>query len=107
MQTNNKLREALEALLNLAYEVEDMNSDSGPRTSMPTKFVIDTAKAALSEPIKNCEVGTADEQLTRHGDWCAMRPTTAHPCLDRGWCRKCFADWSQMPYEGGGNDGNE
>lgn len=43
-----KLREALEALLNLAYEVEDMNSDSGPRTSMPTKFVIDTAKAALA-----------------------------------------------------------
>lgn len=44
-----KLREALEALLNLAYEVEDMNSDSGPRTSMPTKFVIDTAKAGLAD----------------------------------------------------------
>ena len=43
-----KLREALEALLNLAYEVEDMNSDDGHRTSMPTKFVIDAAKAALA-----------------------------------------------------------
>lgn len=50
-----KLREALEALLNLAYEVEDMNSDTGPRTSIPTKFVIDTAKAALAAPPRNCD----------------------------------------------------
>lgn len=51
-----KLREALEALLNLAYEVEDMNSDTGPRASIPTKFVIDTAKDALASPPRNCDI---------------------------------------------------
>ena len=55
MQTNNKLREALETLLNLAYEVQDANSEYGPKTSVPTQFFIDVAKSTLSAPPRNCD----------------------------------------------------
>ena len=108
MQTNNKLREALEALLNLAYEVEDMNSDSGPRTSMPTKFVIDTAKAALAEPVQNCEVGTAMEQGERFSAYCRAHKHPESECLPCPLFGQtgghCELAWAQMPYveqEGG------
>lgn len=55
-------------------------------------------RAYKNEP-RNCDIGTAEEQLKRHGEWCTRRPATTHPCLDRGWCRKCFVKWAQMPYE--------
>ncbi|MBQ1429885.1 MAG: hypothetical protein IIZ06_09500 [Kiritimatiellae bacterium] len=105
-----KLREALEALLNLAYEVEDMNSDSGPRTSMPTKFVIDTAKSALSAPPRNCDVGTAQEQDERFHRFCVKHHTGScagchNPVGDytvANGVRECALVWAQMPYEEGG-----
>lgn len=52
---NNKLREALETLLNLAYEVQDANSECGPKTCISAQFIIDTAKSALAEPPRNCD----------------------------------------------------
>ena len=44
------MREALKRLLNLAYEVQDLNSEDGPKTSVPTQFIIDVTKSALSAP---------------------------------------------------------
>ena len=63
MEANNMkaMREALESILNLAYEVKDANADGGFRTSIPTQFVIDTIKKALAAPARNCEL-YEDEQ---------------------------------------------
>lgn len=104
MQTNNKLREALETLLNLAYEVQDANSEYGPKTSVPTQFVIDVAKSALAEPVKNCEVGTAGEQLKRFKDFCRIisKDETCDGCPLLPQCstlEHCTLKWAQMPYE--------
>jgi hypothetical protein len=59
--------------------------------------------AALSEPLRNCDVGTAEEQNIRHGEWCrkhgidgAMEVNCASSDMH---CHLCFARWSQMPYE--------
>ena len=49
------IREALESILNLAYEVNDANADGGCRTNIPTEFVIDTIKNALAKPARNCD----------------------------------------------------
>lgn len=49
------MREALEAVRNLAYEVQDMNKEGDVKTSMPTAWVIDTVNAALSRPPRNCD----------------------------------------------------
>ena len=56
-------------------------------------------RAYKGEP-RNCDVGTADEQMKRQHD--TMCDTTK-ACPDSDWsCRKCFAEWGQMPYKEGG-----
>ena len=58
---------------------------------------LDKAKAALAEPVRNCDVGTAEEQVKRHRDLC-----NSNVCKCAPSCKICFAKWSQMPYEEGG-----
>lgn len=113
MQTNNKLRAALGTLLNLAYEVQDANSEYGPKTSVPTQFVIDVAKSALAAPVKNCEVGTSDEQAERFENFClehigCAEETGGRHCIgcplekaSRHITQKCELYWAQLPYEEG------
>lgn len=57
---------------------------------------LDKAKAALADPPRNCDVGTVDEQIKRHRDWCNI-----DVCYESS-CKICFAKWSQMSYEKGG-----
>ena len=65
MESNvQKMREALETVLNLAYEVQDANSEYGPKTSIPTQFIIDVIKPALSASPRNCDL-YKDEQSAR------------------------------------------
>lgn len=56
---------------------------------------LDKAKAALAEPPRNCDIGTALGQVYRHGRKCAI---VDHCEVN---CRVCFAKWAQMPYEEG------
>ena len=60
---------------------------------------LDKAKAVLSAPPRNCEVGTADEQVRRHLEWCERN---AYKCQSTPSCAVCLAEWAQMPYEEGG-----
>ena len=78
--------------------------------------IYDLARAALSAPARNCDVGTAHEQYVRfekhcNRKWkdytntdmrrpfpCGRNDTTNNPCA------RCFATWAQMPFapaEGG------
>lgn len=70
------------------------------------------ARAALASPPRNCDVGTAKEQLARfiafckgqrlhssgHADTCNPKC----PCRDGGDVNLCALTWAQMPYEEGG-----
>ena len=56
---------------------------------------LDKAKAALADLPRNCDIGTALEQVYRHSRRCAI---VDHCEVN---CRVCFARWSQMPYEKG------
>ena len=51
----------------------------------------------IFRPLRNCDVGTAEEQAKRHRDWC-----NSNVCKCASSCKICFAKWSQMPYEEGG-----
>ena len=74
-----KLREALETLLNLAYEVQDANSEYGPKTSVPAQFIIDVAKSALSAPPRNCDKYPHDQALRI---WSADPENPMNGCFD-------------------------
>ena len=54
------------------------------------------AESALAAPPRNCDLGTAEEQVSRHRIWCKCGGDCAVSC------KMCFAKWSQMPYEDGG-----
>lgn len=70
---------------------------------------------ALSEPPRNCDVGTAEEQNTRHGQFCYAQMKRNNHCCGPCPCHKfvngeaqaCTLLWAQMPYEEkeGGTDG--
>lgn len=65
----------------------------------------DMAKAALSAPPRNCDVGTAEEQRDRLEDFCSkhFRYSADNPCsgcpIYNGDSRPCVYRFLQMPYE--------
>ena len=95
---SNKAREALSEILDLI----DKWRNDGVMEHWQYSQLFDVADKALAEPLRNCEVGTAEEQGQRLSDYCA------------GGCKKCkFKNmsvdecvmcWAQMPYEKGDND---
>ena len=59
----------------------------------------EAVNAALSAPPRNCDVGTPEEQHNRFMRFCGSK--SMGYCWGRG-CRKCMAQWGQLPYEEGG-----
>ena len=60
-------------------------------------IALDAAKAALDAPPRNCDVGTPEDQHNRFMRFCDSK--SMGYCWGRG-CRKCMAQWGQIPYEG-------
>lgn len=63
-------------------------------------------KHFLSQPLRNCDVGTAEEQYQRWDKYCNSSGTECDKCglncnVRFDLTAKCFACWSQMPYEKG------
>lgn len=51
------------------------------------------------EPVLNCNVGTAEEQIERHyKTYCHEYNSTPYCLTHNGSCALCFARWSQTPY---------
>lgn len=66
----------------------------------------------IFRPLRNCDVGTADEQAERFYSFCKTHQSGIQgmcssqcPCQDCCDTCHCLTKWSQMPYEeGGAND---
>lgn len=106
METNNKLREAL---VSVKKSIDDMgaaslNGDSEVLLVSLTQVCARLSariEAALAEPVKNCEVGTAKEQSARFFALCDSNKCSSCPCR---FTKKtdCALIWAQLPYEEGG-----
>lgn len=104
MESNNMkaMREALVALSAWAKVVKDNPKD---KTAIEcAEFVEVAVKEALAELPRNCDVGTAGEQLLRFRDYCLK--SRHKDCM---FCHnppinlmRCCLSWAQMPYEEGG-----
>ena len=113
MESNvvQKMREALLAIKDVAerdmrHHVSMSESDSTSIRAWSNLFVSLSSKA-LSEPLRNCDVGTAEEQYLRMNKYCDKQ-NGREPCekcqfLTRGL--NCALAWAQMPYEEGDGDG--
>lgn len=56
------------------------------------ELILNWCDRALERTPRNCDVGTADEQVDRHRDWCIRDNDCSYCCND---CRDCFARWAQ------------
>ena len=71
------------------------------------RYAIPKANFAISKPPRNCDVGTAEEQVARHHAYCyRMMKQNNHccgpcPCYKfvNGEAQSCTLLWAQMPYE--------
>lgn len=109
METNNKLREALEELMKFTCNScehrlceDDVEEEDGQIVSNPCSAII-RARYALAKPPHNFEVGTPEEQYRRHGAFCdaTRNGMSGYHCEDAPRCVFCFAKWAQMPYKKG------
>ena len=118
METNNKLREALIKARSeichfdrfrcqsLSYENGNIQANCADvlcswRGLCEAKTAIN---AALAEPVRNCEVGTADDWLARFRavcERCSGSDCDHRLFKDEEVC-DCFSRWLQMPYVEGG-----
>lgn len=113
-----KMREALENCANMGEQI-DCQLGSSDETVYAFRHerclaynISECARAALAAPPRNCDVGTAEEQVARfiafckgqrlhssgHADTCNPKC----PCRDGGDINLCALTWAQMPYEEGG-----
>ena len=97
MEANNKLRDTLDfADKELRRATED------PRYGEDLVYLVgcmrtvaNACRAALAEPPRNCDVGTAEEQNKRLcSDFFSVRQC--------GSFTRTALEWGQMPYEEGG-----
>ena len=102
MGTNNKLREALTRILNLTNSLDE-------NCAVDPVEIRDIAKAALAEPIRNYEVGTAEEQAYRFHAFCMAHQSPIEgmcdslcPCHEHPDKCHCMTAWAQLPYTEGG-----
>ena len=75
MQTNNKLREALSEISNLADALDIDNPN--------VVAILDQCRDALAEPERNCDVGTAEEQAERFAEYCDSEACKRNRCKSR------------------------
>ena len=95
---SSKQREALSEILEL---IDKWRTD-GVMEHWQYSQLFDVADNALAEPLKNCEVGTAEEQSVRFHDYCLTHSKRSVVCLDCPLCGKsemCEFAWADLPYE--------
>ena len=105
MQTNNKLREALELAKSTFETLIQFQGDEHFVKGWAT-LGRDAMIAALAEPMKNCEVGTLEEQAERFAEYCDSEVCKRNRCRfnAKALCiERCALAWAQMPYNEGGD----
>lgn len=89
--------------LNWMDENADENTDNKSLKAQLAK-PIEILSVALSEPPRNCDVGTPEEQARRFDAFCCVRHFPSEKCCSDCPCHgadRCEFKWGQLPYEEG------
>ena len=98
---DTKLREALRQVSRVAVEMTRKTITGEPEDRKTIdrwalRLCEIASEALLAEPIRNCDVGTAEEQYRRFLKFCHGANCSKCPVHD---ARSCKLAWAQMPYE--------
>lgn len=98
METNNKLRETM-----LSIRADILKRRSENVWYITDSDILEKINSALAEPVKNCEVGTAEEQSERFDKFCHENINVQRCCGDcpafRTTRDDCELVWAQLPYK--------
>lgn len=100
MQTNNKLREALDKIGNISAFVAENCGNSD--TAKYMNDIISIVQEIIAEPARNCDVGTAEEQVKRFDQFCLCRKCNDCHLNNDAKFLECGVRWAQLQYEDGG-----
>lgn len=100
-----KIREALRELIVAVCDYHE-NANSlyyGKDIRSVIAVQLNNAREALTLPLCNCDVGTAEDWIRRHESYCG-NSMDSFACINGpgSECKKCFAKWLQKPYGEGG-----
>ena len=109
----SELKEALESTANVLAAIADaLEKGAGGVPIQEVNKALEDANKALELPLRNCAVGTAEEQYKRFQDFClhnSFRGVCSVRCPLYTQCTIgsyqttgrtiCFPAWAQMPYE--------
>ena len=102
-----KMREAVVAISEAIKELRERNPKVVDCVRETIKDIENWTNYALAVRRRNCDVGTAEEQVARHHAYCyRMMEQNNHccgpcPCYKfvNGEVQSCTLLWAQMPYE--------
>ena len=100
-----EMRDALEGMCKASQEVFcsfARETFYGERRLDSLGVAFDKAQAVLSAPPRQCDVGTAEEQIDMFREFCQAEKCGRYRC--RGGSKsicidRCAIDWAQTPYE--------
>lgn len=97
----HNLRDALEWLDRRIREEAELDGEMSSDHAIQIGFITNMLEKF---PLRNCDVGTAEEQGNRMRRFCAKQKRNG--IINCGYCpikhqyeRDCTLDWAQMPYE--------
>lgn len=94
----NKIRrEAEQTALNLSETVRRM-AEIYQQEHPQVTFLPPTKEDKKPKPLRNCDVGTVDEQLKSFRAFCS-KSKDCSTCPIRGNGTSCTLAWAQLPYE--------
>lgn len=104
---SSKIRDALlkaDVLVSIATFDEDVNMDE-------VEKIRSEIKSALDVPVRNCDIGTPEEQSERMAKFCSEQYEKSDGIMLCSGCRfhgleglDCQFAWAQMPYDEGRNN---
>ena len=99
MQAHNS-----KALYDALKKIHDLVNSLDENCGVDPIEVRDIAREALAKPVRNCDVGTADDKIRRFRDHC-LKVEKPGECM---YCHnppvnliRCVMEWMQLPYSEG------
>ena len=97
----NAMREALERQVHFLQRLHAQEGENGVVSKVRLEEEIKAVTAALSAPPRNCDKGTAEEQIDRMLAFCGRKGKCTRCEHHRigTMFRECTLRWAQTPYE--------
>jgi hypothetical protein len=99
---NDKIKEAFDKICNISTFVAENCGNAD--TAKYMNDIISIVHEAVSEPLRNYEVGTPEEQLGRHVAFCSSHDSCEECPFGKLDVSQCIFRWFHMPYNEGGTN---